>query len=41
MPMLLHSVRGTVQGVFAASLHVLWYVSWQTGDARAVRDAAR
>jgi hypothetical protein len=39
MPILLHSVRGTVQGVFAAGCHVLWYVNWQTGGGRAVRDA--
>ena len=36
MPVLLHSVRGTVQGVFAAGRHVLWYVDWQTGGGRIV-----
>ena len=28
-------VRGTVQGVLAASRHVLWYVDWQTGGRQA------
>jgi hypothetical protein len=39
MPRLLDRVRGTVQGVLAASRHVLWYVRWQTrggDDARSV-----
>jgi hypothetical protein len=39
MPLILDSVRGTVQGVVAASRHVLWYVDWQTGGPNAVRDA--
>jgi hypothetical protein len=30
-------IRGTVQGVLGASLHLLWYVSWQTGAANAAR----
>jgi hypothetical protein len=37
MPHLLHGLRGTVQGVLAASRHVLWYVDWQTGGAGAGR----
>ncbi|MDP9293932.1 MAG: hypothetical protein M3O90_05835 [Actinomycetota bacterium] len=38
MSSLKHSIRGTVHGVLGASLHLLWYMSWQTGDASAVRD---
>ncbi|HYM58385.1 MAG TPA: hypothetical protein VES79_10545 [Solirubrobacteraceae bacterium] len=33
-----HGIRGTVHRVLGASLHLLWYVSWQTGAASAVRD---
>jgi hypothetical protein len=33
MPSLISGVRGTVQGVVAASLHALWYLDWQTGGA--------
>ena len=40
MPNVLAGLRGTVQGVFAASRHVLWYVDWQTGGARATRVTA-
>jgi hypothetical protein len=40
MPLILDSVRGTVHGVLAASLHVLWYVDWQTRGPNAVRDAS-
>jgi hypothetical protein len=31
MSTILDSVCGTVQGVLAASRHVLWYVDYQTG----------
>jgi hypothetical protein len=39
MPILLSSVRGTVQGVTAASLHALWYLDWRTGGGT-VRSAS-
>lgn len=38
MSSLKHSIRGTVHGVVGASRHLLWYVSWQTGAAKAARD---
>jgi hypothetical protein len=37
MPKLLHSVRGTVQGVLSAAGHVLWYVEFQASGAQAAR----
>ena len=40
MPNLLAGLRGTVQGVLAASKHVLWYVDCQTSGATAARSAA-
>jgi hypothetical protein len=33
MPILISSVRGTVQGVASASLHALWYLDWRTGGS--------
>jgi hypothetical protein len=39
MTSLLDSIRGTVQGVIGATDHVLWWVSWHTGGAKAVRTA--
>jgi hypothetical protein len=33
-----HGIRGTVHGVLGASLHLLWYMSWQTGAASAARN---
>jgi hypothetical protein len=41
MASMVESVRGTVQGVLAASRHVLWYVDWQTRGAAAARRASR
>jgi hypothetical protein len=41
MTPVLESVRGTVQGVLAASRHVLWYVDWHTRGAAAARRASR
>jgi hypothetical protein len=38
--MFLLGVRGTVQGLLAASRHVLWYVDWQTRGAVAAREAS-
>jgi hypothetical protein len=37
--MLVSRVRGTVQGVLGASLHLLWYLDWQMGGG--ARDALR
>ena len=37
MTSLLGSIRGTVQGVLGAANHVLWWVSWRTGDDDAAR----
>jgi hypothetical protein len=31
MTSLLNGIRGTVQGVIAATRHVRWWVSWHTG----------
>jgi hypothetical protein len=31
MASLITGVRGTVQGVVAASRHALWYLDWRTG----------
>jgi hypothetical protein len=36
---LLTSVRGTVQGLLAASRHVLWYLDWHTRGPEAAREA--
>ncbi len=37
MSSLFGSIRGTVQGVIGATDHLLWWVSWHTGAAEAVR----
>ena len=31
MTSLLTGIRGTVQGMIGATVHVLWWVSWHTG----------
>jgi hypothetical protein len=41
MASVLESVRGTVQGVLAASRHVLWYVDWHSRGAEAARPSSR
>lgn len=41
MPMLIDTVRGTVQGVLSAAGHVAWYVDWQIRGADAARPVAR
>ena len=37
MSSLFGNIRGTVQGVIGATDHLLWWVSWHTGAAKAVR----
>ena len=41
MESLLTSIRGTVQGVIGATDHMLWWVSWHTGDADRTRVVKR
>ena len=41
MPMLLDTVRGTVQGVLSAAGHVAWYVDWQIRGSAAARPVAQ
>jgi len=37
MSSLTNSIRGTVQGVVGATSHVIWWVTWRTRGAGAVR----
>ena len=39
MSSLFGSIRGTVQGVIGATDHLLWWVRWHTGGAKAARTA--
>ena len=41
MTSILTGIRGTVHSVIGAAGHVLWWVSWHTGAADAVRAVKR
>jgi len=41
MPRLISGVRGTVQGVVAASMYAVWYLDWRTGGGTVLETGSR